>query len=74
MRRRDVASTSVRRHVPAGICPPPAPTNILNPCPQYSKHSYAYENVMAELESQGNLYVVLCLDQFLAQHSPRMTI
>ena len=39
MRRRYVASTSLRRHVPAGnlapLGPPPPP-------PQYSKPSYAY--------------------------------
>ena len=46
MRRRFVASTSVRRHVHAGNLPPPPifwPPNILNlPPPQYSKPSYAY--------------------------------
>ena len=36
MRRRYVASTSLRRHVPAGNLAPPWP-------PQYSKPSYAYE-------------------------------
>ena len=48
MRRRCVASTSERRHVPAGnLAPlPPPPPNILNiappPHPQYSKPFYAY--------------------------------
>ena len=51
MRRRYVASTSLRRHVPAGNLPPPPlaplnpppPPNILNLAPtQYSKPSYAY--------------------------------
>ena len=30
MRRNDVASTSFRRHVPAGSLPPPWPPNILD--------------------------------------------
>ena len=43
MRRRYVASTSLRRHVPAGSLRPLAPPNILNLAPpQYSKPSYAY--------------------------------
>ena len=43
MRRHHVASTSLRRHVPAGnLPPPPWPPNILNLAPQYSKPSYAY--------------------------------
>ena len=45
MRRRYVALTSVRRHVPGGnLAPLVPPTNILNlaPTPQYSKPSYAY--------------------------------
>ena len=45
MRRRYVASTSLRRHVPTGnLAPPwPPPPNILNfGPPQYSKPSYAY--------------------------------
>ena len=37
-RRRYVASTSLRRHVPAGNLPPPL-------APQYSKPSYAYESL-----------------------------
>ena len=36
MRRRYVASMSLRRHVPDGTLAPPWP-------PQYSKPSYAYE-------------------------------
>ena len=49
MRRRYVASTSLRRHVPAGNLappcpPPPPPTQYSKPWPpQYSKPSYAYE-------------------------------
>ena len=48
MRRRYVASMSLRRHVPAGNLAPLAPPNILNlappppPPPQYSKPSYAF--------------------------------
>ena len=42
MRRRYVASTSLRRHVHAGNLPPPWPPNILNLGPQCSKPSYAY--------------------------------
>ena len=44
MRRRYVALTSLRRHVPAGNVSPLGPLNILNlaPPPQYSKPSYAY--------------------------------
>ena len=37
MRRRYVASTSLRHHVPAGNLAPTWP-------PQYSKPSYAYDN------------------------------
>ena len=33
MRRNDVASTSLRRHVPAGSLAPPWPPNILNLAP-----------------------------------------
>ena len=45
MRRRYVASTSLRRHVPAENLAPLGPPNILNlPPPQYSKPSYAYVN------------------------------
>ena len=41
--RRDVASTSLRRHVPAGNLPPPWPPQYSKPWPpQYSKPSYAY--------------------------------
>ena len=47
MRRRYVASTSLRRHVPTGNlappCPPP-PQNSKPWPPQYSKPSYAYES------------------------------
>ena len=48
MRRHYVASTSLRRHVPAGNLPrPPWPLKYSKPCPppppQYSKPSYAYE-------------------------------
>ena len=39
MRCRYVASTSLRRHVPAGNLAPPWP-------PQYSKPSYAYDYVV----------------------------
>ena len=44
MRRHDVASMSLRRHVPAGNLAPLGPPNILHlgPPPQYSKPSYAY--------------------------------
>ena len=43
MRRRYVASTSLRRHVPTGNLAPLGPPNILNLAPpQYSKPSYAY--------------------------------
>ena len=49
MRRRYVASTSLRRHVPAGNLAPPPPPQYSKPCPpptlipppQYSKPSYA---------------------------------
>ena len=48
MRRRYVASTSLRRHVPAGnwapLAPPPPP-----PPPQYPKPSYAYEIILYDL-------------------------
>ena len=43
MRRRYVASTSLRRHVPAGNLPPWAPQYSKPWHPQYSKPSYAYE-------------------------------
>ena len=44
MRRRYVASTSLRRHVPAGNSAPPWPPKYSKPWPpQYSKPSYAYE-------------------------------
>ena len=43
MRRRYVASTSLRRHVPAGNLAPPWPPQNSKPWPpQYSKPSYAY--------------------------------
>ena len=47
MRLRCVASTSERRHVPAGILaplgpPPPQYSKPWRPPPQYSKSSYAY--------------------------------
>ena len=43
MRRRYVASTSLRRHVPTGNLAPPWPPQYSKPCPpQYSKPSYAY--------------------------------
>ena len=44
MRRHYVASTSLRRHVPAGnLPPPPWPPQYSKPWPpQYSKPSYAY--------------------------------
>ena len=45
MRPRYVASTSLRRHVPAGNLAPPWPPNILNLPPIYSKPSYAYDSV-----------------------------
>ena len=49
MRRRYVASTSLRRHVPAGNLAPLGPPQYSKPCPppppppQYSKPSYAYD-------------------------------
>ena len=45
MRRRYVASTSLRRHVPAGnLAPLGPPPQYSKPWPlQYSKPSYAYE-------------------------------
>ena len=44
MRRHYVASTSLRRHVPAGNLPPPLAPQYSKPWPpQYSKPSYAYE-------------------------------
>ena len=43
MRRRYVASTSLRRHVPAGNLAPPWPPQYSKPWPpQYSKPSYTY--------------------------------
>ena len=43
MRRRYVASTSLRRHVPTGNLAPPWPPQHSKPWPpQYSKPSYAY--------------------------------
>ena len=46
MRRRSVASTSLRRHVPAGnLPPPPGPPIFETLAPQYSKPSYAYDFV-----------------------------
>ena len=45
MRRHYVASTSLRRDVPAGSLPPPMPPPYSKPWPpQYSKPSYAYDN------------------------------
>ena len=42
--RRYVASTSLRRHVPAGNLAPPWPPQYSKPWPpQYSKPSYAYD-------------------------------
>ena len=43
-RRRYVASTSLRRHMPNGNLPPPPPLQSSKPSPppQYSKPSYAY--------------------------------
>ena len=44
MRRRYVASTSLRRHVPAGNLPPPLAPQYSKPAPpKYSIPSYAYE-------------------------------
>ena len=48
MRRRYVASTSLRRHVPAWNLALLAPLPIFKPCPplppqKYSKPSYAYD-------------------------------
>ena len=62
MRRRYVASTSLRRHVPAGnLPPPPWPPQYSKPWPpQYSKPSYAYEDVC--LVSRNNQ--TLCLLDF----------
>ena len=57
MRRHYLASTSVRRHVPAGICPPPlGPPNIPNlaPPPKYSKPSYAYEKFKQKVKTGIN--------------------
>ena len=43
MRRRYVASTSLRRHVPAGNLPPPLAPNILNlPTPMWCLWDYGY--------------------------------
>ena len=45
MRRHDVASMSLRRHVPAGNLPPPLPPQYSIPWPpQYSEPSYAYDD------------------------------
>ena len=64
MRRQYVASTSVRRHVPAGNLAPPWP-------PQYSKPSYAYAwyrvtkfNIAKLEQSTGACSKFCCSDYF----------
>ena len=64
MRRHYVASTSVRRHVPAGICPPPpwppqyskpCPPNILNlPTPIYYYYYYYRQKREYEILKQNH--------------------
>ena len=58
MRRRYVASTSLRRHVPAGNLPPPP--NILNLAPQYSKPYSAYEDRHVFSGSNAVIFFLPC--------------
>ena len=63
MRRHYVASTSVRRHVPAGNLPPPWPPTPPPPSPQYSKPSYAYVIRCGLYKIQGFMINVTVLFQ-----------
>ena len=68
MRRHYVASTSLRRHVPAGNLAPLGPSLIFLtlPPPQYSKPSYAYENysifnrILSELNYSKGAENIIC--------------